>query len=246
LLRSTRNVVPTDAGQIFYERAKRMIEEAEEAVLAARGSGCGLSGRLRVSTSVCFGRLHVIPHLSAFLAQHPDLELELALDGRQVNLVNEGIDVALRMGPMPDSTMVARRIAEGRRLVVATPAYLEHNGTLLSPVDLAGHQAVLYSGRAGWTSWTLRKAEQAVPVELQGRLKMTAAEGVREAVNCGLGFTIASEWNFWPELNSGKVVALLEDWALPATPLSAVYPTGRLASTKARAFASFVERFLAA
>ena len=246
LLRSTRNVVPTEAGQIFYERAKRMIEEAEEAVLAARGSGCGLSGRLRVSTSVCFGRLHVIPHLSAFLAEHPDLEVELVLDDRQVDLVNEGIDVALRMGPMPDSNMVARRIAEGRRLVVATPAYLEHHGTPLSPVDLAGHQAIIYSGRAGWTSWTFRKAEQVVPIELQGRLKMTAAEGLREAVNCGLGFTIASEWNFWPELKSGKVVALLEDWALPATHLSAVYPTGRLASTKARAFASFVERFLAA
>ncbi|HLY88016.1 MAG TPA: LysR family transcriptional regulator [Acetobacteraceae bacterium] len=244
LLRSTRSVVPTEAGRIFYERARRMIEEAEEAVLAARGSGCGLSGKLRVSTSVCFGRLHVIPHLPAFLAEHPDLQVELVLDDRQVDLVNEGIDVALRMGPMPDSSMVARRIADGRRVVVATPAYLERHGTPMSPVELASHQAILYSGRAGWTSWTFRKAEQAVSVELQGRLKMTAAEGLREAVNCDLGFTIASEWNFWPELKSGKVVTLLEEWDLPSTHLSAVYPTGRLASTKARAFASFVERFL--
>lgn len=246
LLRSTRSVVPTEAGRIFYERARRTVEEAEEAVLAARGSGCGLSGKLRVSTSVCFGRLHVIPHLSTFLAEHPDLEVELVLDDRQVDLVNEGIDVALRMGPMPDSSMVARRIAEGRRIVVATPAYLQRHGTPKSPAELAGHQAILYSGRAGWASWTFRKAGQAVSVELQGRLKMTAAEGLREAVNRDLGFTIASEWNFWPELKSGKVVALLEDWALPPTHLSAVYPTGRLASTKARAFASFVERFLAA
>ena len=246
LLRSTRSLVPTEAGRIFYERARRTVEEAEEAVLAARGSGRGLSGKLRVSTSVCFGRLHVIPHLSAFLAEHPDLEVELVLDDRQVDLVNEGIDVALRMGPMPDSNMVARRIADGRRVVVATPAYLQRHGTPMTPVELAGHQAILYSGRAGWTSWTFRKEGQAVSVELQGRLKMTAAEGLREAVNCDMGFTIASEWNFWPELKSGKVVALLEDWALPATHLSAVYPTGRLASTKARAFASFVERFLAA
>jgi DNA-binding transcriptional LysR family regulator len=246
LLRSTRSVVPTEAGRIFYERARRMVEEAEEAVLAARGSGCGLSGKLRVSTSVCFGRLHVIPHLSVFLAEHPDLEVELVLDDRQVDLVNEGIDVALRMGPMPDSNMVARRIAEGRRVVVATPAYLQRHGTPNSSVELAGHQAILYSGRAGWASWTFRKEDQTVSVELQGRLKMTAAEGLREAVNRDLGFTIGSEWNFWPELKSGKVVALLEDWALPPTHLSAVYPTGRLASTKARAFASFVERFIAA
>jgi DNA-binding transcriptional LysR family regulator len=246
LLRSTRSVVPTEAGRIFYERARRMVEEAEEAVLAARGSGCGLSGKLRVSTSVCFGRLHVIPHLSVFLAEHPDLEVELVLDDRQVDLVNEGIDVALRMGPMPDSNMVARRIAEGRRVVVATPDYLQRHGTPKSPAELAGHQAILYSGRPGWASWTFRKEGQMVSVELQGRLKMTAAEGLREAVNRDLGFTIGSEWNFWPELKSGKVVALLEDWALPPTHLSAVYPTGRLASTKARAFASFVERFLAA
>ncbi len=246
LLRSTRSLVPTEAGRLFYERARRTVEEAEEAVLAARGSGRGLSGKLRVSTSVCFGRLHMIPHLSAFLAEHPDLEVELVLDDRQVDLVNEGIDVALRMGPMPDSNMVARRIADGRRVVVATPAYLQRHGTPMTPVELAGHQAILYSGRAGWTSWTFRKEGQAVSVELQGRLKMTAAEGLREAVNCDMGFTIASEWNFWPELKSGKVVALLEDWALPSTHLSAVYPTGRLASTKARAFASFVERFLAA
>jgi DNA-binding transcriptional LysR family regulator len=246
LLRSTRSVVPTEAGRIFYERARRTVEEAEEAVLAARGSAGGLSGKLRVSTSVCFGRLHVIPHLSGFLAEHPDLEIELVLDDRQVDLVNEGIDVAMRMGPMPDSNMTARRIAEGRRVVVATPAYLQRHGTPASPGDLAGHQAILYSGRPGWTSWTFHKPGQEVSVELQGRLKMTAAEGLREAVFRDLGYTITSEWNFWPELKSGKVVPLLEDWDLPSTHLSAVYPTGRLASTKARAFAAFVERTLAA
>jgi DNA-binding transcriptional LysR family regulator len=246
LLRSTRSVAPTEAGRLFYERAKRTIEEAEEAVLAARGSARGLSGKLRVSTSVCFGKLHVIPRLSEFLAEHPDLEIELVLDDRHVDLVNEGIDVAMRVGPMPDSNMTARRIAEGRRVVVATPAYLQRHGTPMSPSELANHQAIIYSGRPGWTSWTFRKGAQEVSVELQGRLKATAAEGMRAAVNHHLGFTIASEWNFWPELKSGEVVALLEDWELPSTHLSAVYPTGRLASTKARAFASFVERVVMA
>jgi DNA-binding transcriptional LysR family regulator len=115
----------------------------------------------------------------------------------------------------------------------------------MSPGDLNSHQAVIYSRGAGWASWTFRKAAEEVSVELQGRLKVTAAEGVREAVNCDMGFAIASEWNFSPELKSGKVVAILEDWALPMTNLSAVYPTGRLASTKARAFVSFVERLMA-
>jgi DNA-binding transcriptional LysR family regulator len=98
LMRSTRSVVPTEAGRIFYERAKRMIEEANEAVVAARGKASGLSGKLRVSTAICFGRLHLIPNLSAFLDEHPDLDIDLVLDDRNVDLVNEGIDVALRMG----------------------------------------------------------------------------------------------------------------------------------------------------
>src|SRR5258708_8431984 len=246
LLRSTRSVVPTEAGRIFYERAKRTVEEAEEAVVAARGIACGLSGKLRVSTSVCFGKLHVIPKLSGFLDEHPQLEVELVLDDRHVDLVNEGIDVAMRMGPMPDSNMTARRIAEGRRVVVATPAYLQRHGTPTSRGDLSRQQAIIYSRDVGWDSWTFRKAAAEVSVVLQGRLKVTAAEGLREAVNCDMGLAIASEWNFSPELKSGKVVAILEDWALPTTNLSAVYPTGRLASTKARAFASFVERIMTA
>src|ERR1700676_2355316 len=246
LMRSTRSVVPTESGRIFYERAKRTIEEADEAVAAARGSASGLSGKLRVSTSVCFGRLHVIPGLSAFLAEHPDLEIELVLDDRNVDLVNEGIDVALRMGAMPDSNMTARRIAEGRRIVVAAPGYLRRHGTPKSPGELINHQAVIYSRRGESESWIFRKADAEVSVVLRGRLKVTAAEGLREAVNCNLGLAVSSEWLFSPELRSGKVVAVLQDWALPPPNLSAVYPTGRLASTKARAFVSFVERFMAA
>jgi DNA-binding transcriptional LysR family regulator len=244
LMRSTRSLVPTEAGRIFYERAKRTIEEADEAVVAARGSASGLSGKLRVSTSVFFGRLHVIPNLSPFLAEHPDLDVELVLDDRYVDLVNEGIDVALRMGAMPDSSMTVRRITEGRRVVVATPAYLQRHGTPTSPGELINHQAVIYTGGGGSESWTFRKGTAEVSVVLQGRLKVTAAEGMREAVNCGMGLGVCSEWAFSPELRSGKLVAILEDWALPPTNLSAVYPTGRLASTKARAFVAFVERFM--
>ena len=246
LLRSTRSVVPTEAGRIFYERAKRTIEEADEAVLAARGSGCGLSGKLRVSTSVCFGRLHVVPNLSTFLDEHPDIEIELVLDDRYLDLVNEGVDVALRTGAMPDSNMTARRIGEGRRMVLATPAYLQRHGTPMSPGELASHQAVIHTRGGGGDSWTFRKGAAAVPVVLQGRLKVTQAEGQREAVNCGMGLAVASELLFSPELRTGKVVPVLQDWTLPPTNLFAVYPTGRLASAKARAFVSFVERFMAA
>jgi DNA-binding transcriptional LysR family regulator len=239
-------VVPTEAGQVFYERAKRTVEEADEAVLAAQGSANGLSGKLRVSASICFGRLHVIPHLSVFLTEHPDLDLDLVLDDRLVDLVNEGVDVALRTGPMPNSNMTARRIAEGRSMVVATPEYLQRHGTPLSPDELVSHQAIILTRGGGRDTFAFRKADAEVSVTLQGRLKVTQAEGLREAVINHLGLAVAAEWLFTPDLKSGKVVPILQDWSLPPTRLSAVFPTGRLASTKARAFVSFVERSMAA
>ena len=246
LMRSTRSVVPTEAGRVFYERAKRTIEEADEAVLAAQGSAKGLSGALRVSASICFGRLHIIPRLSAFLAEHPNLDLELVLDDRLVDLVNEGIDVALRTGAMPNSNMTARRIAEGRSVVVATPGYLQRHGTPTSPDELRNHEAIVLTRGGGRDSFTFRKAGAEALVTLQGRLKVTQAEGLREAVTCDLGLAVTAEWLFSPELRSGQVVPILQDWALPTTNLFAVYPTGRFASTKARAFVSFVERCMAA
>lgn len=246
LLRSTRKVVPTEAGRIFYERAKRTVAEAYEAVAAARGNASGLSGTLRVAVPVCFGRLHVIPQLPGFLAAHPDLDLDLVLDDRRMDLVNEGIDVSLSLGPLADSSMTARRIVEGRRLVVATPEYLRRNGTPASPAELMGHQAVTCGRDGGNVAWTFRKGTTEVSAILRGQLCVTAAEGLRDAVNCHIGLAVSPEWNFTPELRSGEVVAILQDWALPPETLSAVYPTGRMASSKARAFVAFVEKLMGA
>ncbi len=128
LLRTTRTLTPTEAGTNFYQRARRAVEETDEAVLAARGTASGLSGKLRVSAAVCFARLHIVPRLPEFLEAHPDLELELVLDDRNIDLVEEGIDLALRMGPLVDSSMTARRIAEARRRVIGTPGYFERCG----------------------------------------------------------------------------------------------------------------------
>src|ERR1700722_9360778 len=215
LMRSTRSVVPTEAGRVFYERAKRTIEEADEAVTAAQGIANGRSGKLRVSMSICFGRLHVIPSLSTFLADHPDLDLELALDDRLVDLVNEGVDVALRTGAMPNSNMTARRIAEGRTIVVATPAYLQRHGTPKSPEELSCHQAIILTRGGGRDSFVFRKEGVETPVTVQGRLKVTQAEGLREAVIRDLGLAVISEWLFSPELKSGHDVHVLQDWTLP-------------------------------
>lgn len=122
--RTTHALAPTDAGLRFYERARHAIQEVDEAELEARGAGAGLSGRLRVSAATTFARLMVIPRIPEFLARHPSLDIDIILDDRVIDLVSEGIDVALRLGTLADSTAVARKIASGGRSVVATPAYL--------------------------------------------------------------------------------------------------------------------------
>jgi DNA-binding transcriptional LysR family regulator len=245
LLRSTHGMTPTEAGWNFYERAKRSIEEAEEAELAARGAATTLSGRLRVGTAVTFGRLHVMPPLPTLLAAYPALHVELVMQDGDIDLIEAGIDVALRMSPLRDLTLAARKIGVCRRRVIGTPAYFAANGTPESPSDLRKHQAIVYERpRLGGPTWDFRKADAESPVTTEGRVHVTAAEGVREGVFAGLGFAIASEWMFTPELRSGSVVSVLDDWSLPDVELFAVYPTGRQVGAKARAFATFMENQL--
>jgi DNA-binding transcriptional LysR family regulator len=241
LLRSTHGLTPTGAGQSFFERAKRSVEEADEADLAARGASENLSGRLRLCAAVTFARLHVIPRLPAFLAVHPQLEVEVVLDDRNVDLVKAGIDVALRMGTLADSAMTARKIGQTRRYVLGTPSYFEEAGEPTSPADLRTHQAVIYDHRCGGATWTFANGVAETSVTLKSRVRVTAAEGVREAVFAGLGLAVASQWLFEPELKRGTVRTVLQDWSLPPIDLWAVFPTGRRANAKARAFSSFIE-----
>ena len=244
LVRSTRGLAPTEAGLNFYERARRSIEEADEAELAARGAGQGLTGKLRLCAAVTFARLHLMPRLPEFLARHPDLEMEVVLDDRNVDLVQEGIDVALRMGRLADTALTARRIATTRHVVVGTAAYFARAGEPLSPGDLIAHEAVIYSQRGGGPVWTFQRDGAELAVTVKGRLHVTAAEGVRAAVLADAGIAIVSDWMFAPELATGTVKAVLRDWDLPPMDLWAVYPAGRTATTKARIFIAFVEEVM--
>ena len=241
LLRSTRGLTPTEAGLSFYTRAQRILEETDEAVLGARGVGAGLSGRLRVSAAVCFARLYIVPKMPAFLEANPDVEVDLLLDDRNVDLIEEGVDVALRMGTITDLNMTVRKITERRRLVLATPAYFERYGRPQSPAELIGHHAVIYTRDSPSEAFTFKRGTVETSVGITGRMRISATEGLRAAVLAGAGLAVASEFAFGPELHSGEVEAVLQDWTLPPITLSALYPTGRMASAKARAFVAFVE-----
>jgi DNA-binding transcriptional LysR family regulator len=241
LLRSTHRLTPTEAGRNFYDRAKRAIEEADEAELAARGAAATLSGRLRVCGPLTFTRLIVMPRLSVFLTEHPALDIDVVLEDRDLDLVAAGIDVALLIGRLADSAVTARKIGQCQRRIIGTPAYFAARGVPQTPADLLAHQAIIYEQRDGGATWAFRQGTSETTITVGGRLRVSAGEGIREGVLAGLGFAIGSEWLFAPELKSGAVISVLDDWSLPRVDLWAVSPTGRQASAKARAFASFVE-----
>ncbi|NYS79312.1 MULTISPECIES: LysR family transcriptional regulator [Halomonadaceae] len=239
LLRSTHGLTPTEAGLRFYERARLAIQEADEAELAARGAGGGLSGRLRISAAPTFARLHVIPHLPQFLEAHPGLDVDVVLDDRMIDLIAEGIDISLRLGKLADTGAVARKLASSRCSVLATAEYLTQKGRPQVPADLADHETIVYTQLDN--VWKFRREGTEVSVMIHGRARFSAAEGIRAAVLADMGLTIASDWMFAPELANNRVLRLLESWSLPDTDLWAVFPTGRLATAKARLFAKFVE-----
>lgn len=246
VLRSTRGLSPTETGWRYYEEARAVLQRVEQAELVAATAGRSLSGRLRISAPVTFARLHIVPKLENLLKAHPALDVEVVLSDRVVDVIEEGIDVALCLGDLVDSALTARKLASRRRVVLAAPRYFARVGKPLKPQDLAQHEAVIYAERLGGSAWTFQKGDEEVAMTLRGRVRMSAAEGVREAVFSGLGLTVSSEWMFTPELASGVVETALTEWRLPDMDLWAVFPAGRLASLKAQAFVAFVKTGLSA
>jgi DNA-binding transcriptional LysR family regulator len=170
--------------------------------------------------------------------------LELVMDDRTIDLVAENIDAALRLGALSDSALVARKLRQGERLVVASPAYLARRGVPSTPADLLEHDAIIYGQSSGGEEWRFRRGTSEISIQIQRRLTLSAAEGVRAAVIAGQGFAISSRWMFAPELESGEVVSVLDEWTLPSIDLWVIYPSGRLTSTKARAFVKWFEKII--
>jgi DNA-binding transcriptional LysR family regulator len=246
-LRSTRGLGPTDAGHTFYDHATRTLDEADLAVKAVKGEDAPLTGRLRVGGTITFMRQHIIPKLPGFMALHPGLSIDMLLDDGNIGLVEEGAEVSLRMGKLASSNLTARKIGQCRRIVVATPGYLEQHGAPKVPADLAKHAAIVLSRGEGGDHITFAKDGISTEVVLQARVRISALEGLRAAVLAGLGVAVASEWILQDELDNGRVVEMLPDWRMPPLDLWVVLPGGaRHASPKARAFIAFVEAQLAA
>ena len=245
LLRTTRKVTPTDAGSAFLERARRILDDLDEAANAARGVD-SLQGTLRVAMSGGFGIREVIPRLPAFLTQHPKLRIDLLISDRTEDLVAEGADMALRLGPLADSGFGVRLLGKAPRLVVVAPAYLAQRGTPQTPTELASHDCIIGPGLSDRSGWNFLRAGAAISVEVQGRIQVASADGVIACAKAGLGIAVASRWMCRAELQSSELVAILSEYQLDSVELHAVYPGGRRPSLKLRAFSDYLARKLIA
>jgi DNA-binding transcriptional LysR family regulator len=240
--RTTRKLTLTDDGRSFYERAKHAIEAVSEAEDAVGRRRSRPSGALRLAMPVVFGRLRVIPHLKEFLARYPDVTIDLVMNDAHADLVEEGIDLAIRSGEVTDVSLIARKIGVTRRVVVAAPSYLRGKSLPKRPADLAAHDCLTFTGISAGVRWHFRGPEGSVSVEVTGRVRTRNSEGIREAVLSGLGIGNAPIWHLTDEIETGRLVVLLDGYEPTPDPIHAVYPSRRFVPQKTRVMIDFLEQ----
>ena len=252
LQRTTRALTLTEEGRAYYERALAVLDAVGEADASVRPGASAVTGTLRVAASLAFGRLHILPRLGRFHAAWPKVRTELVLGDRSVNLVEERIDVAIRIGTIRDESLIARRIGETRRVAVAAPAYLEGRERPRHPEDLADHECIVLASDSALDAWTFRAtaegaaAEETVTVKVSGRLSVDASGAIHEAVLEGFGIALTPTWQWRDEIAEGRLVRLLERFEPPPTPIHVVYASRRMVTPRVRAFIDFIARDFAA
>lgn len=245
LSRTTRALTPTDDGLRYFEEARRLVGEIGEAETQLRQGERTLSGPLRVATSVGYGLRVLLPHVQSFMRKHPDVIVDLKLDDGFVDLVEQGIDVAVRNGPLADSSLIARRIATSQRLLVAGKKYLKALGKKVHwpriPQDLLKHPCIVYTELRARNNWEFSTADgSSVTVRVQGPLQTNSSEVLRAAVLDGQGIGYLPDWLFDDLRSSGEVQVLMPDWQVAPIPIHLVSPAARKHSAKVRAFGDHV------
>jgi len=245
LNRTTRRLSLSEAGEAFYAGCRRMVSEAEAAERTVTHLASAPRGTLRVNAPMSFGQQHLAPALTAFLERYPELAVDLVLDDREVNLVQDGFDVGVRIMALRDSSLIARRLAPSRALVCGAPRYLATHGAPARPEDLTRHACLLYSYQTDPGVWILRGPAGERRVRVNGRLRANNGEALREAAIAGFGLVLMPSFIVGPEIRRGLLAPVLRDWtAGDPVGIHAIYPAGRNLSPKVRVFVDFLaERF---
>lgn len=235
LHRSTRKMSLTSEGESFYAECRRILDSVAEAETNARGEKAA-SGLLRVCCPPALARHRVMPLIAPFVAQHPGICIDLQFSNREPDLIEEGIDLAFRLGTLKDSSYHARLVAHYALCCVASVGYLKRHGTPKQPADLVDHNCVVLATSRAGPVWTFGSEV----VRPQGNLRVDSHEGLRSAALSGLGIVVAPTWLFADEIHDGQLKCLLQPWPIAAMPVHLVYPAKRFLPTRTRAFIDFV------
>jgi DNA-binding transcriptional LysR family regulator len=245
LNRTTRRLALTAEGAAFQERSTRILADIEETEAAVSGLRGEPRGTLRFTAGATFARLHLGPLFADFLARYPEIKLEANFTDQIVDIVDQGLDLAIRIAELKDSSLVARKLAPNRSVVCASPSYLKKFGVPRHPNDLAKHRCIILAQTAGPNPvWTFHGKDGPIAVHVSGPIVCNHGEVVRDAAIAGLGLAIKSTWDVGQELRAGRLKTVLGEFMLPAAHIYAVYPHSRHLSPKVRCFVDFlVERF---
>lgn len=240
--RTTRKVSLTEDGEAFLPHAMEVLESIETARASVGTGSIAPQGKLRITASASFGRMHLIPALDGFLKRYPELKVDLRLSDTIVDMVEGGYDIAIRNATLNDSTLIARKLADDRRIICASPGYIERFGEPDTPEDLANHRCVTLSGIDSWLFDTPQGQKR---IKANSCLNVDNGEAVRDASIHSIGITICSQWCAYEQLKRGELVEILKDYPLISdTKIWAVYPSSRLLAPKVRAFIDYcTERF---
>jgi len=245
LHRSTRGVMLSEVGALYYDKCKLIAREVDEADNLATLLQSKVGGTLRISTSVAFGRRVLVPLVLRYMREHPEITIDLSFDDRYVNLVEQGVDLAIRMGPMADSTLGARYLGTNPWMMVAAPSYLNQRGTPRSAADLPSHACVVYSSVQGDDRWSLKTAAgEKLSVPVKGPLRSNNLSAILAAARAGMGLAVLPWYVARESLVDGTVQPVLTDHSLPEQEVHAVFPSPKLVPLKVTSFSGFLQQAL--
>lgn len=239
LIRSSRRLTLTDAGQAYIAACKRILEDIGEAERVASGEYRAPKGDLIITTPIVFGRLHVLPVATAFLKAYPDIDIRIVLADRVVNLFEEHVDLAVRIGALPDSSLVATRVGSIRRVACGSPAYFAERGMPKSPSELGTHDCITFDGLTSPDTWIFAKGKADISVPIRSRLIVNTAEAAIDAAIAGTGITRVLSYQIADAMQAGALAVILQEFEPPPWPVNLVYAGGQLLPLKLRAFLDF-------
>jgi len=237
--RTSRALVLTDSGRSFIAAAKRILADVAEVERAASGEHTTPRGLLTISAPVDLGRVHLLPIVAEFLAAFPLVDVDLHLQEHVVNLLEEGVDLSVRAGVLPDSSLIAVRVGDIYRVLCASPGYLKSRGMPKSPDDLARHDCITYVRMRSPDMWTFKREQTEYVAPVHSRLLVSSAQAACEGARAGIGITVALSYYVAESIKSGELIPLLQDFMLPALPISFVYSPDRFMPAKLRSFLDF-------